>query len=388
MMPLPKIYKLENDLYTGFKESLDELNVGKKFITVCGTTYTKKIAYEFIENTKGYEFFPPIEVYKPTVSAAFKIRDIALKENAPIIGFGGGKIMDVAKLGGSDAKKPVILVPTQPTHDAMASPVVSIAAPVKHHSVPVDPPTGVILPMPILYNSSKESIVYGTGDSIAKITANLDWKLSAELNLEKQKDPKYDEAISSLCLNPSLENLKKLKKMKESGEPFLENEKMKKSYISDLVDALIRYGKSMCTINSSVCASGSEHLWAHALDLIPQKSIPHGIGAGSGTIIAYGLYECFKPNYLKKLHTTLEDLKDIANYINLPYTSRELGIKKKEAIFALIKAVQIGDERGRVTIYDYIRFYDLNEGKITFPREVRKITPYFAKKLLNNLRVI
>ncbi|MDI6798781.1 MAG: iron-containing alcohol dehydrogenase [Candidatus Aenigmarchaeota archaeon] len=356
-MVLPQIFRLEQELYTEgfyreFEDALDKLNVGNKFVVVCGTSYTKKIAKEIIKNVRGYEFLPPIEVENPTANAALKVQSAAEKENAPVLGIGGGK-MDVAKKGASDAKKPAILVCTQPTHDGIASPVVSINGP-KPYSVSVTPPVGVILPMDMMYKVPKEVASQGVGDAIAKIfTAKLDWKLSAELKLEKQKDPPYNENVSELCVKPTVKIFENIEKMKEGR--FSQEHPRYKQFISDLVDALVNYGICMCTIGSSVCASGTEHLWAHGLTAKAKKYIPHGWAVGSGSIIAYELFQRYRPEYCEELPIKSDKLKDLIEYVGIPDKAKKLDITKEEAISAFIEAVKIGDERGRVTIFDYIR---------------------------------
>lgn len=386
-MVLPQIFKLEENLYEEFENALDKINVGSTFVTVCGSTKTRKITDEFIKNVKRYKLLDPIEVDKPTVYSAFKIRMAAEKANASIIGFGGGKVMDVTKLGGSDARKAVILVPTQPTHDGMVSNVVSINQYGKPYSILVNSPTAVILPMSLYYQAPPEVIIRGVGDSFAKISANLDWKLSQELKNGKQKDPSYNENISYLCVKSTMKIIEETIKMKEENTFSFQNPYYKQ-FVSDLVEALISYGNSMCTIGSSVCASGSEHLFGHGLDVVlRERAPPHGISVGGiGLINALELYRNFRPDFYDKFFRDfgfkpldLEDLKELESYLKIPYRIKELGIKEEEAISAYMKAVEIGDERGRITIYDYLRFYQ--EPKI-------EINAEFTKKYLTQFGII
>lgn len=381
-MALPQIFKLEENLYEEFESVLDKINVGNKFVTVCGVKFSNKIAYDFIEHCTRYKLLPPIEVEKATIYAAFKVRTAAEKENSPVIGFGGGKISDTTKLGASDANKPAIIVNTQPTHDGTASNVVSIDQYGKPYSVPVKPPTAVILPMPIHYQCSPETIKKGIGDSLAKISANLDWKLSEELKSEKQKDPPYNENVSYLCVQPTMEIIENIKKREEEG-PFVPD----KEFISILDNALVSYGINMCTIGSTVCASGSGHLYGHGLDVTVKNRLPHGIVVGGiGLMNSIGLYETFLPDFFVKFFEnfgfktmSLGGLKELEDYLHMTYQARKLGITEEDVISAYLKGVKIGDERGRVTIYDDIRFY--REPKIEIDRE-------FARKYLTRFDLL
>jgi glycerol-1-phosphate dehydrogenase [NAD(P)+] len=355
-MPVPKIFRIEEEenLYEKFGNILEQLNLGNTYIVVRGTGYTSKVTNGFVDNIKKYKLLDPtdLRIEKPTFTAAAKVRVHALNKNAPIIGIGGGKIMDVAKLGGNDAKKPVILVSTQPTNDGLSSNVVSLNQYGKPYSLPVNAPLAVVLPMRYHYKSSPETVIRGVGDSFAKITANLDWELSSRFDFEKnQKDPPYNKTISSLCKEATKKIIKKTREMRDEG-PFTLKHPDYKSYVSSLVDALVSYGVSMCTLESSVCSSGDEHLYGHGLDSRASNPPAHGIGVGGiGSIIGLKLHE----EYNKKPPISYEELKKLEDYLGLPYRLRSLQLKKSEAISSFIEAIKIGDERGRITIFDYLK---------------------------------
>jgi glycerol dehydrogenase-like iron-containing ADH family enzyme len=174
-----------------------------------------------------------------------------------------------------------------------------------------------------------------------------------------------------------IENINKMRKEKE---PFSPQNPYYKQYVSDLVDALISFGIYMCTVGSSVVASGTEHLWGHGLDVVASKYIPHGWGAGSGSGIAYYLFKRFRPEYCKPLNKILNNLKALLRYMGIPSTAKELGITKEEAIYSFLKAVEIGDERGRVTILDDIR--------LPYHEPSIKIDESFAREVLEATKII
>jgi len=86
-----------------------------------------------------------------------------------IIGIGGGRSVDIAKLIGFNLNKPFVSVPTSASHDGIASPFVSVKGD-KPHSLVAAAPLGVFVDVDIIKKAPKKLLASGCGDLIAKIT--------------------------------------------------------------------------------------------------------------------------------------------------------------------------------------------------------------------------
>jgi glycerol-1-phosphate dehydrogenase [NAD(P)+] len=109
---------------------------------------------------------------------------------------------------------------------------------------------------------------------------------------------------------------------------------MKVGAIRTVVEALISCGVAMSIAGSSRPCSGSEHMFAHALDLVTSNNALHGEKCGVGTIISVYLQD---GNWKK--------IKKILGKIGAPTNAKDLGVDPKDFIRALIKARKIRPER-------------------------------------------
>jgi len=89
----------------------------------------------------------------------------------------------------------------------------------------------------------------------------------------------------------------------------------------------------MSIAGSSRPASGAEHAFAHALDMIAEKPAMHGEQCGVGAIMTMYLH---REDKYKTIKEALEKLK-------APTTVEELGVTDKELIKALTMAHKIRD---------------------------------------------
>ena len=96
-----------------------------------------------------------------------------------VIGIGGGRSVDIAKLIGFNLNKPFVSVPTSASHDGIASPFVSVKGD-KPHSLVATAPLGVFVDVDIMKKAPKKLLASGCGDLIAKITAVRDWQLGRD----------------------------------------------------------------------------------------------------------------------------------------------------------------------------------------------------------------
>ncbi|GAT35469.1 glycerol-1-phosphate dehydrogenase [Terrimicrobium sacchariphilum] len=178
-----------------------------------------------------------------------------------IIGFGGGKALDVAKYVAFLSRLPYIAVPTSLSNDGICSPQSSLTVEGKRRSFPSSMPMGVVLDTEVCLGAPAILWHSGVGDLVAKFTAVADWKLAFHAKGEPVDD------FAALLSDASVYQF--------IGRPKHDLEGMRL-----LGSALLLNGISMAICGSSRPASGSEHLISHALDGLSQRPRLHGLQVG------------------------------------------------------------------------------------------------------------
>ena len=95
-----------------------------------------------------------------------------------IVGFGGGKALDVAKYVAFLTRIPYIAVPTSLSNDGFCSPQSSLTLEGRRKSLPSTMPFGVAIDTEICLAAPEILWLAGVGDLAAKLTAVADWKLA------------------------------------------------------------------------------------------------------------------------------------------------------------------------------------------------------------------
>lgn len=229
-----------------------------------------------------------------------------------LLGIGGGKVIDVAKLSASNNDLPFISIPTAASHDGISSPRANIKDLEKPTSVDTQAPLAIVADLDVISASPYRLTASGCGDIISKYTAIRDWELAHKLKKEY-----YGEYAANLALMSAklvLENAKAIRRKMDSG-------------IRVVLEALISCGVAMSIAGSSRPCSGSEHLFSHALDVVSPKSALHGEQCGVGAILMAYLQR-------KGWRMIAKNLR----IIGAPTTAEELGIEPKYIIEALTLA--------------------------------------------------
>ncbi|PTX94023.1 dehydrogenase [Spartobacteria bacterium LR76] len=178
-----------------------------------------------------------------------------------IIGFGGGKALDVAKYVAFLSRLPYIAVPTSLSNDGICSPQSSLTVAEKRRSFPSSMPMGVVIDTRVCLGAPEVLWHSGVGDLVAKFTAVADWKLAFHAKGEPVDD------FAALLSDASVYQF--------IGRPAYDLEGMRL-----LGSALLLNGISMAICGSSRPASGSEHLISHALDGLSKRPRLHGLQVG------------------------------------------------------------------------------------------------------------
>lgn len=236
-----------------------------------------------------------------------------------VIGVGGGRTIDVAKLSAAGKGVIFISVPTTASHDGIASCLASIKGLERPYSVKAAMPIAVVADSSIVAESPHRFTASGCGDVISKAVAVMDWRLAHEVNGEY-----YGEYAGSLALMSSslvMESASKLRDRVEEG-------------LRTLLEALVSCGVAMSIAGSSRPCSGSAHLFSHALDLLAPRHALHGEQCGVGAIM------------MARLHgLDWRSIRDSLQIIGAPISAKGLGIGREYVIDALVKAKEVRPER-------------------------------------------
>jgi len=234
-----------------------------------------------------------------------------------VVGIGGGRSVDIAKMIGFNIDKPFVSIPTSASHDGIASPFVSVKG-ARPHSLVATAPLGVFVDVDIIKKAPRRLLASGCGDLIAKITAVRDWQLGRDKTGEYYGRYSADLALMSAKI------------LMESSTDFSK----KGLNAREIVEALISAGVASCIAGSSRPCSGAEHLFSHAVDKLEPDVGLHGEKCGIGTIMIAKL----QGQDWKKIVKTLKD-------VGVPTTAKEIGLKSGILAKALTIAQSLRPER-------------------------------------------
>jgi len=215
---------------------------------------------------EGIAVLSMVEISSASFEQADEIFHALPSKADVLIGFGGGKAMDVAKYAAFLSNIAYIAMPTSLSNDAFCSPQVSLEFKGRKKSSPAVMPYGVVVDTEVCLNAPQVLWWSGIGDLISKLTAVADWKLA------HKKDGTQINDFAALLSDATVFQ-------------FLANPKKDLEGVRLLATALMLNGIAMGVCGSSRPASGSEHLISHALDIVSQKPRLHGLQVGLATYL-------------------------------------------------------------------------------------------------------
>ena len=257
-------------------------------------------------------------------------QNVGKSKSELIVGVGGGRSVDIAKIIGFNLDLPFVSIPTSASHDGIASPFVSIKGN-KPHSLVATAPLGVFVDIDIIKKAPKKLLASGCGDLIAKITAVRDWQLGRDKTGEYYGRYSADLALMSAKI------------LMEHSSRFSK----KGLDVREVVEALISAGVASCIAGSSRPCSGAEHLFSHAVDKLEPGIGLHGEKCGIGAIMIAKL----QGQDWKKIVKTLKS-------VGAPTTAKEIGLKSEVLAKALTIAQSLRPER-----YTILKEVNMNENK-------------------------
>ena len=275
-------------------------------------------------------------VAKSVVKAGLKVDHVIVKESTEVVvtqvigsikrtkasivlGVGGGKDIDVAKLASAKASVPFMSIPTAGSHDGIASPYASIKGGSRPYSIRAQAPVAILTDIDVIADSPYNLLAAGCADIVAKFTAVKDWQLAHKLKNEYYGD--YAAELALMSAELVTKNAKEILKRNIEG-------------VRTVVEALISCGVAMSIAGSSRPCSGSEHLFSHALDIVAGETSLHGERTGVGAILCA---------YLQG--SNWEAIRAFLKEIGAPSTAKELNVSSEQLVRALTLAHSLRPER-------------------------------------------
>ncbi len=318
---LPKRVVIGGDILHTLPDLINDLHLGRRIFIVTGPNI-RKIVGELLANLlsdRNYsvELSP---VHSTYIDEVERIKDeVTAFKPTLIIGLGGGKSIDTAKYVSSKTGIPFISVPTAASHDGIASPFASIRGIGRVTSAKASPPVAIVADIKVITKAPHRLLLAGAGDLIGKLTAVLDWRLAHRL-----KGEYYGDYAASLSLLSAKHILSFSKIISAGGSDA----------VRIVIEGLISASVAMCIAGSTRPASGSEHLFSHALDVVANYPALHGEQVAVGTIM------------MSYLHgRNWRRIRKIVRSLGLPITAKELGVRDVDVIKALTMAHTIRPER-------------------------------------------
>ena len=319
---LPRIVSLGENNLSDINQIVEELRLPKNPLVITTKTPKKVAGIDIVKELENRGHNSEIIVVK---SEGMKEVDRVMKELKKenfgfVIGVGGGKPIDIAKIASVELRKEFISIPTVASHDGIASSRASIPDGKIQHSIAAKPPISIIADTKIIAKSPWKLTSAGCADIISNFTAVKDWKL-AKIKGETEYS-EYASALSEMTAEMLIQNVD------------LILEKSEKSVFM-VVKALVSSGVAMSIAGSSHPASGGEHLFSHQLNRIEPGERLHGHQVGVGTILMEYLHSGPSGKW-GKIRDTLEKLE-------CPTDANGLDVSNESIIDALSNAHKIRD---------------------------------------------
>jgi glycerol-1-phosphate dehydrogenase [NAD(P)+] len=244
-----------------------------------------------------------------------------------IVGFGGGKSIDLAKLFAKEGDLDWISVPTAASHDGIASDVASVMHNSYRYSQKCKQSKLILADLDIISTAPKILTLSGVGDILSKTSSLAEWRLANEHageNLDEKVYEIVDNSLQAVLQDFSL---------------------------ATLVRSMIDTGNAMTSFGSSRPCSGTEHAISHAMDRRMQSL--HGLQVAFATPLS--LFFLDQVGYAKynahKIHSFLVDRK-------MPATLADLDMTESILLDDIHHALKIMEKRGRYSVLKHCNASD------------------------------
>ena len=322
-MQLPRDVVIGHDVLGQLPAVCDDLKLGASALLISGKS-TMSLAGSRVKQILDKDYEVVTFLAEEINVAIIKDAEHAAANVDFLIGVGGGRVIDTAKIVSYNIDRPFISIPTAASHDGIASARASVPTIEGHASLEAQPPMAIVADTGIIASAPHRLLAAGCADVISNYTAILDWELAHRVKGEPMSE--YAITLSKMTAEILVKDAHLIKPHQEQSAWIV-------------IKALVSSGVAMSIAGSSRPASGGEHKFSHALDkLAPGKAL-HGESCGIGTIISMYLHG----GDWRAIRTSLK-------IIGAPTTPADLGIEDAVAVEALLMAKTIRPER--FTIFD------------------------------------
>ncbi|HXX54688.1 MAG TPA: NAD(P)-dependent glycerol-1-phosphate dehydrogenase [Methanoregula sp.] len=322
-MQLPRDVVIGHDVIGQVPSVCEDLKLGSSALLISGKG-TMGLAGERVRQALGNDCEVKVLIAEEISPSVIHQAEKAASDADFLIGVGGGRVIDTAKIASYNLDRQFISIPTAASHDGIASARASVPTGEGNASLEAQPPIAIIADTGIIASAPHRLLAAGCADVISNYTAILDWELAHRVKGEPMSE--YAIALSKMTAEILVENAQIIKPHMEQSARFV-------------IKALVSSGVAMSIAGSSRPASGGEHKFSHALDrLAPGKAL-HGESCGIGTIVSMYLHG----GDWRSIRTSLRE-------IGAPTTPADLGIDDAVAVEAILMAKTIRPER--FTIFD------------------------------------
>jgi glycerol-1-phosphate dehydrogenase [NAD(P)+] len=184
-----------------------------------------------------------------------------------LVGIGGGRTLDVAKLASTLSGLPMVAVATSLAHDGIASPVASLEEDGRKGSYGVQMPIALVVDLDYVRRSEPAMRRSGIGDVISNLSAIADWRLA-----ERERGEPVDGLEVTFAQTAAKAILHRRDGIDDAD------------FLVALAEALVLSGLAMTTAGSSRPCSGADHEILHAIDDLFPGTARHGELAGAATL--------------------------------------------------------------------------------------------------------
>jgi glycerol-1-phosphate dehydrogenase [NAD(P)+] len=320
-MELPRIVAIGSGVVDELPEVCRRLHLKKRPLIITGP-HTRQALGEHISNLLQQAGHEP----QTLVSTASKLEEVDRAETLAreaqagfLIGAGGGRSIDIAKLASLHLDLPFLSVPSAASHDGICSAQASLTVNGERASIPARAPLAIVADCEIIAGAPARLLAAGCGDIISNYTALLDWQLASRLKGEEFSE--YASALSGMTARMIVERSGDIRPGSEESARIV-------------IKALISSGVAMSIAGSSRPASGSEHKFAHAINKIAPNRALHGELCGLGTIMMMYMHG-----------GDWRMIKQALEKVGAPTTARQAGLDAEQVISALVSAHEIRPER-------------------------------------------
>jgi len=322
-MQLPRDVVIGHDVLGQILPVCSDLKLGDSALIISGKNTMEragKTVQGLLSRSCRVEVFLTEEINPDVIRKAEKAAD----GMDFVVGVGGGRVIDTAKIVSYNIDRQFISVPTAASHDGISSARASVPMSEGNVSLEAHPPVAIIADTGIIASAPHRLLAAGCADVISNYTAILDWEMAHRINGEPMSE--YAVALSKMTAEILVKNADLIKPHQEQSAWFV-------------IKALVSSGVAMSIAGSSRPASGGEHKFSHALDrLAPGKAL-HGESCGIGTIISMYLHG-----------GDWRGIRESLTTIGAPVTPSDVGISDEIAVEAILMAKTIRPER--FTIFD------------------------------------